>query len=174
MFGLKLPILIRLNKVEYHLNVDASNSFILVNETGTVLCKFVYKMPSYLASHIRNFFNDNLLPSAHECTFYHCRIKDDNLFLFYVLMRYVEKYREYVFPLIFNLSDQTYYMSGQSIYYNHDQKPWVKTNSETPVLEIRTGSDKIVESFDMEKIFKLNPPPEIYRILYKKGKDSAN
>ena len=82
-------------------------------------------------------------------------------------MQYSETYRGYLYPLVFNIFDETYYLCAQPIYYNHDQIPWLITDSCNPSLQIRSKfeNDVIIAQIDLCKTFGVQVSPRLYRLL---------
>jgi len=155
------------------------------------IIKFQYQIPDYLSSHIRDFFNETKLPVPAYSTYFQCHLNNtfipDNSLT--ILVGYAEKYRKYLYPLIFHLDSGLYYLTGQPIYYNYNQVHSIETEShDIPVLTIRynfdnpnenqnqneisnnesvgeRGSWPSEESYNLIRIFTLNPPTVLYQII---------
>jgi len=99
---------------------------------GAVIIRFKYKIAEELNIHIRNWFREDKLPDPRQSRFTQVKLKP-GLFMpelhLAVLIGYVEKYRKYLYPMMFDLKNQTCYLTGQPIYYNHDQWPMINQES---------------------------------------------
>src|SRR3990172_538090 len=154
MKGVELPLNIKINNGWFYLDWDDGEvgakkpgvqvtsepgvrskgepGYVLRTIRGAVIIRFKYKIAEELNIHIRNWFREDKLPDPRQSRFTQVKLKP-GLFMpelnLAVLIGYVEKYRKYLYPMMFDLKNQTCYLTGQPIYYNHDQWPMINQES---------------------------------------------